>query len=1549
MKAIAVLFKDVILVAFEPGGRADKLGNRHEGRWVVKQLLRLINEDIKSVTIESIGDDERGVDLVLVLNDGRKQFQQCKARNTSEDSWSISHLKARGVLENIQFQLDRDPTVEFIFVSGVPSTTLRDICHSARNSNGNAEDFFQHQLKGNPRQDAIRQFCSALGLDPAEKSVRGKAYDYLRRIYIQTYPDDENTWNDLIALSGFMLDGAPETVISTLRTYAENNDKMGSPIFADILLDYLVSQNIHPKYLARDSRIYPVIERLHEEFSDSIAPGLINAQCIPREETTKCMEAIESKGIVILHGPAGYGKSSILYELVSKFKEKGILFLPIRLDRRIPENTATQFGEDMGLPDSPALCLAKVVEKRFCVLLLDQLDAIRWTTAHSANSLDVCKELVRQVLSYRNMDRNINISVVLICRTFDLNHDPEIKNWLSNNKDLEQATKVEVLPLPDVTVRQFAGNSYEKMNEQQRRILSIPQNLSMWIELSKQEGQPLFVSSVDLMKQFWAIKKSQLENNGISTEDINSVIDTLSKWLEEKSKITAPNRVLMRCSENAVAAFKSCGIIQEQHNSVGFYHQSYLDFLIASRVIEQIDSGGSILQWLGEKKQQTLFRREQLRQALAMLAMESPHGFYEAVTQILSSDDVRFHLKYLVLELVGEIEQIDSRLFDYLYNLSLHDNGENQVMDTVFYGRPKFIQELIKRGIINEWICSGNDISVNRALSLLRSVSEKIPEQITEILSPLVSAGNEWPSKVLETLCWKLSDDSEDMFALRLRLMHLRLIPNFVDWKDICAQHPLRAIRLLNSFLETWDINEDKREKNSRLEYWYDIDLQELLQAAQRNPLETWDCLMPHVIRHTTFEATPYYDTRLYKWRKDDIDYSQLDIARGIVELLIKAGQTIAIETPELLLDRLPSVEDSLSVVVQEILLDAFLYLPQQYADVGVRWLLKDLAKVNLGYGTNEPQWMPAFRLVQALSPYCSSELFDELENALVTYHDPNEKQYAKSALKSWHREDFDYFWGEAQYFLLPALDAKRINKKTAELIQVLKRKFAGCFSSRSHTGGFIGSKLDKNLLRISDSAWLDIISNDKIPIESRGKWEQVGNDHIVETSIWQFSSSLACAAKWWPERFARLSLRFPAGTHTSYISAILDSLRLKQHDKDTPENIAMNWKPASVDAVLRVVEKYCDLKEREVAISFCRLITDRAEENWPDAVLEKLMHLAVEHLDLEEDKLNVGCDKAAREATVDTLFQNTINCVRGVAAHAIGQLLWQHSELYQKVCPAIESLVADPHPVIRMAAIEILLPALNIDRMQAVKWFCAATVNDSRIPSSPRATIFFNYTILQYAELLEPIISQMVDSGNTEISQHGAEIATAYYLFYSILKGPYSACLLGSTWQRKGVAKAAARFVSDRKYAEKCRDILIELMNDNEKEVRVEVSNLFRTDVLHINENISFVQSFVKSKSFPEETFGFFHCIEEHKESLIPFADVILDTCEAICNADDSKDKSTRLYFANTQISPLLLRLYEQSQDQSPDISDRCLDAWDELFEKRIGNTREMTKGIGL
>ncbi len=130
-------------MALEPGGSADKLGNRYEGRWVVRQLLRVLNEDLRSVKCEAIGDDEQGVDLWIERPDGVRQAQQCKIRNVSKDSWTIADLERRGILAAMKLHLDREPSNEFALVTAVPSTLVHDICESARNSNGNPEAVFE--------------------------------------------------------------------------------------------------------------------------------------------------------------------------------------------------------------------------------------------------------------------------------------------------------------------------------------------------------------------------------------------------------------------------------------------------------------------------------------------------------------------------------------------------------------------------------------------------------------------------------------------------------------------------------------------------------------------------------------------------------------------------------------------------------------------------------------------------------------------------------------------------------------------------------------------------------------------------------------------------------------------------------------------------------------------------------------------------------------------------------------------------------------------------------------------------------------------------------------------------------------------------------------------------------------------------------------------------------------------------------------------------------------------------------------------------------------
>ena len=209
-------------MGFEPGGYADKLGNRYEGRWVVKQLLRLLHEELMCVNIEAVGDDEEGVDLWVTRRDGSQQAQQCKARNGSKGDWAVADLNNRGVLAKARYQLDRDRSYEFAFVSAIQATLLGDICDSARNSAGNSEVFFRHQIEaiGEPRQKAFRQFCRYLGLDGGQVSDRAIAYEYLRRMYFLLWADDQNSRDDLLTLASMLATGEPEAVVATLAEYA---------------------------------------------------------------------------------------------------------------------------------------------------------------------------------------------------------------------------------------------------------------------------------------------------------------------------------------------------------------------------------------------------------------------------------------------------------------------------------------------------------------------------------------------------------------------------------------------------------------------------------------------------------------------------------------------------------------------------------------------------------------------------------------------------------------------------------------------------------------------------------------------------------------------------------------------------------------------------------------------------------------------------------------------------------------------------------------------------------------------------------------------------------------------------------------------------------------------------------------------------------------------------------------------------------------------------------------------------------------------------------
>ena len=1551
-------------MSLEPGGYAEKLGNRYEGRWVALQLLHLLKEDIRSITVEAIGDDEEGVDLWIERKDGIRQAQQCKIENSSKPDWSMADLNRRGILPRIKSQLMRDPNYEFALISGTPANMLRDLSRSARDSNYNPEDFYRYQIVevSIARKEAFHDFCKYLRLNPHEKAGLIKSFDFLKRTHFYHYVDDQNTKETLNGWASLLVVGKSRAVVASLCDYTEEN--LRKTISADDLRGYLSSLGFNPRQLSYDKRIAPAIGKLLKEFQQSIEPGLIRGQLIQRDEAREISDAVDSdafSGLAILHGSAGQGKSGVLFQLVQLMQKKGKVVLPIRLDRRVPQHNTVQFGQELGLPESPVRCLAELAGNRQGVLILDQLDALRWTSSHSTNALEVCRALVREAIILNT--RSKCISVIISCRTFDLENDPGIKQLLIDDRQ-NKSLKVKVGELSEDIVKSVVeahGVNPSDLSERQKSLLAVALNLSMWttIQLSEDNTMLGFQTATDLMRYFWKNRYRELHKDGVAARDISECIDKLVDHMESSGQLWAPER-LIQSFQQVSDLFHSLGIIETFNRRITFCHQSYLDYHVAKRLLGQIEEdSGSVREWLGVQEKQSLFRREQLKQVLSMLLDENPVKFEATVRELLDDIGIRFHLKHLILSVIGQIREPWKRLLDLTLVLLHEKEWHDHILILVYFQHPQFVDSLIDCGTLQTWLESSNEQEIEQALWLLRSVDKKCGDLISELLMPYLNKGGEWPKWILNTLCLDPCSDSDKMFEMRLELARIGHTDEYIQWSRLAHEYPVRAVQLIEAIVSSWESSErqkgDSNSKKPRFEKWRPEDTKALNEAAQAHPELTWDLLITHIERLTTPDKEDNQHD-LEEWYDSISDFGDKRMERSIFELACVAGKIIAVKLPDQFITQSSKLLETKSPIVQRILIETYSDLPPSYADLVMTWFLKDKNRLSIGSGNTEPKWMPAVRFIKKQSPFCSDDNFDQLENILTPYLSRNDIEMAKYWIKQSRHGHYGIWFGKAQYFLLPALCSKRRSFRTEELIKVLNRKFSDYGESNflryGHSyGGTVVSPI-KNPRKLSDRAWLELVKNSEIP-EDYGSKKQIDTDFLAESTMRQFSRSFELAVTASPERFIGLALQFPPDVHPLYIAAVLSGVKLKE-PKEVPQELKAKWMPAKPETIEAFLKKFLIGNDTSSASAFCRLLFDRPGDNWSPSTIDILLDQAKNHPDPQPEKLNVHPSESGNEtryASVHTLETNALNCVRGEAARAIGALLWRHSDWYEMLLPRIESLVIDPHPAVRIAALEACLPLLNFDKDRAVKLFLLACQDDLRIAVCRHAGYFFNNAIKSHSEQLAPLVLKMLVAKNEEVVAAGATEVCARWLFYDMFHEELSDCCRGTVAHHRGVARVLSHFLADENYSNKCRSRLIKFFDDPDADVRAEARKAFNhREVLRLDDMPTFVLQYIRSQAFVDDPTNLLYAIEDYPNSLLDYSDVITEICEIFSGtiAEESRSIATGLSHDVSIFSRLILRLYEQSQGANlPNVQDKCLDVWDNMFRNRLGRTDELMKDI--
>lgn len=1552
-------------MALEAGGYAEKFGNRYEANWVAYLLLRLLDEKILSVTVEPIGDDEKGVDVIVENLNGEKEYHQCKAGSADNEHWSIAKLNEAQILENALFHIQRG-LYEFHIVSPLTYKALSDLSESSLNTNGNATDFYDFQIAiSQKRKKLFDDLCKYLSLNPSNESDLNQAIILLQRFKITPYIPNSITSSNIEDKAEKLFSGPPQKLLNFLKNYPVELNKLRVAITTPMLLSDLKDNNFEHRITPDDERISPIIEQLSYSFSSSIKPYLISDSLIQRCETDQIITSSNKNAVTLIKAESGMGKSALMLEIHEKIQLQGSISIPIRLDKTRPENNADAFGIKLGFPYSPVLCLSRFARNQKTIFLLDQLDAIRWTATHSNNALQVCQQIVRQVLALRK--DGMDVSIILACRNFDLDEDVPLSSWIKGLGD--EVSEICLSHLEIDTVRELIKpfETFDSLPEAKKKILTIPLWLSIYLVIAKRiKSAPKFSNKLELVKQFWDDRIKEAISIGVNEDNAVKLIEEIVVMMNSKSRLTISENIISIGSPQTLEALLSVGILSRQSQQISFRHQALFDYQVGIRLFNEARiSPEQLLNTIGDYSQQTLTKREHLKYALNMLLDFDQKIFCSSILVILTSDKIRFHLKYLALNSIRELTNLKTPAKEMLKTIVNIPVLLTSFISQSCYNNHHIITILSELNIISQWLNSDDTELVEKTARLLSSIAETSPNVVLKELTPFIDQSDKWNNIVYSGLCWDMEKDSDAMFEVRKQLINLNCHVSFIDWKTLSNHSPSRSLDLLEMILDHYKIsfgtNRYSEEANietfTNRDLWSESTLDELSNISSAIPKEALSRLLLLV---NEFVGVQENDDMQYNWLYKD-NYSCHEtiqcLAKAVFKIIESASKQLSTNSKALLELLLPYFSSSSRVMVH-LVGKSLLNLPVDYSNTVIEWMIDDpKSKLSCGNDYIEPQWLLPGKIIEKFSQNCSDKLFKELET-IIYYSGPTRNiDDIKWRLEASRDGRYYSYWGETQYFLLPKLDDSRSSLNSKQLIDVLNRKFADytnddfC-SVHKNSGGLVTSPLPLGNV-LSDKAWKKLILSPR-ERANRGTWIQRGTDVVSESSIQQFSRNLDTAARNQPIRFANLALTLPSNIDEHYIKSFYGGLAQVNID-NISEEYRNEWKACPPKLAEKVIVHFNNTNcEYELARIFETRIS---EQGWSENSMDMLIDLALHAIEPVSDTLYVRDIKeslSADESNAHTLRNKAINCTRGIAFTAISRLFWKDEQFAIKSRNLIQSAINDPHPAVNIVALDLLAPMLNYDDKYALEMFLILCSKDLRMACGYGAHYFFNEGFgTEFQDNFIKLVLKMLQSSSDEVKKEAARQIFARWFFNNLFEEEIKQVLHGDDRLREGVASVMKQFLAEDKHHNllyKLPSIYAQLVNDDNVDILRSLGGSIRNDT-YWNKTISkeLFTIYVSSKAALYNLYGLFDVIEKHSGSLLEYKDQLL---QLVVNITSSNASRRDMHVKETSLINVLQRLYDEStEDEDTSGINICLDIWDKLlyseFYSAISASKELETGL--
>lgn len=1549
----------------EVGGRATKLGDTYERLWAVHQAVYVMDGRLRSLLWEPVGEDENGIDVWITKTDGTQVGHQLKRQNRRREYWTVADLREEGVLQSAFQQLLRNPAMQYVFISSSGARHLRDLAEQSHRTNDDAVAFYRDLVCANKdRKKAFHTLMNTWNLKSDVPADVDRAFRTLKRMDFHSQERTKATRDEVEFAAGLLIDGDPAVVVATLGDFLDSH--LGDELHADELRRALRDRGFQFRRLAGEPSLSSAIESLQGRFDAAVREALIANTPIERPEARDVFAKItgaEPPRLVFMHGQAGSGKTAAAHELFRRLIDAEIPCLPLQLHTRRPEGTPDTYGRTkLGLPASPALSIRALAGNRRAVLILDQLDALRLTSVHSHEAWESCTWIIDEALA------DANTTVVVVCRSFDIENDPKIGMWRRAQQGVGKLTNLEVavgeLPEPAVTdlVRRH-GVTFAELPARQQTVLRQPGTLALWWNLASAGKVPsTFESSTHLMRDYLALRRDEAgHTHNVLPSEVADVLVRIVAFMDERGRLDAPEALFAQFGRT-VNALCSVGLLRRDGAVLCFVHQSYFDYLVAERVLsEAVQTRRDPLHWL--KSNQSLFRRDQLRQLFSLLR-DSDQPLYGALLRnALCDPDVRFHLKQLIL---GLLSQADPPL-DTEVQLVTELTGEAgwwvHIHNSVIWSKPAWFDALERRDHLRRWLSTWNDEkSIRSLLTFFRSVAGYRGERIDALLSALWHSGEPWESRLTAIFSFDPSDDSDGMSSFRaakIRKGEWAPVDMYLD--RVAERYPDRVVPLLEAAVWSWIDRVQKyllEKREVDVPKWQlrdEILDAKLIGAVQGHHERAWKTFSNAARILTTLRRLSNRDIRsLHDFGRRKWALSlELSEAHDFIEILVVASlQVMSSRAPAEMAKLLQELTVPRVRGLERAIARGMAAGADSLADAAMSWLSARPSRFCLGDGHEELYWQPATELLRRFALLCSEPVYENLEARILAYHDDYEALSVRRQYEYAQKGAFDVgnAWGRAQNHLLHALPAERTSERTRERLAGWRAKFGDPGLVRptkfADSGGCVTSPIPPDkLMFVSDREWLQIIAREWPAHEGR-RWKQHGPDVVGEASLRQFTDAFGHAAVKNPKRFARLAMRIPPTADPAYFASLLRAVGRQEVTADDKSEELV-----AVPELETIVEHVGDCRDGEYVQSVCRLIESRPNAQWSNQMVDRVIGFA-SHPEPALGEFTGHTGGSGGDEMKPDIEATSINCVRGNVAAAIVRLFWARSDAFDRLLPAATRLLSDPHPSVRIAALGTCLPIWNRDRDLALKLVLEACNHENdAVLRSDWLHRFIGYARFTQLNRLAPLIKRMGESSDAAVAEWGAAWATACWLDGNDFKESVRVCCSGSKPQRLGVVGTTVQYFAAGKAVESTIPVLIRAFSDSERDVRSRAAHLFYRDgVFDMADSPRLAGEFVESPSFADSPDSLLHPLSEHTGEITRYASVVLAAADIISGplAEDTRNTSTRTAFAGNEVSTLLLRLYETaygSHDRK--LQDDCLDRWDRMLENRVGMTRDHLKQL--